>query len=151
MNFNPDVAWSTLSVNVNNCPTGGSPPMSISPLVCRRAVQHGFLPLSDHVWISDEMLSAAMHRFKLSRSHRRHGSSVPGPLEASRRLAKRRMMGLAVTGGGAGSDLGAILGGDGELKRASWRWEAPAAPGSLDKGAAFFMPFHSRSRQLIFE
>lgn len=125
--------------------------MSISPLVCRRAVQHGFLPISDHVWISDEMLSAAMHRFKLSRSHRRHGSSVPGPLEASRRLAKRRMMGLAVPGGGAGSDVGAILGLGGESKRGSWQWEAPAAPGSLDKGTALFTLFQLRgAHQLIF-
>ena len=109
--------------------------MSIRPLVCRRAVQHGFIPIPDHVWISDEMLSAAMRRFTLSRFPRRNGSSVPGPLEASRRLAKRRMMGLAVAGGGSGLDLSAVMGMDGKLKRGSWNWEPPAAPGSLDKGA----------------
>lgn len=123
--------------------------MSIGPLVCRRAVQHGFLPTLDHVWISDEMLSAAMYRFKLSRSHRRNGSSVPGPLEATRRLAKRRMMGLAVAGGGTGLDMGAIMGMDGESKRASWQWEAPAPTRSLEEGIPFSTSSQLRTRQLM--
>lgn len=57
-------------------------------------------------------------------------------------------MGLAVTGGGAGMDVGAMLGMDGELKRGAWQWEAPVAPASLDKSDALLMSVRLRTRQL---
>lgn len=63
------------------------------PIVCRRAVQSLQTPAPPHIWISDELLSSAFHRFfRSSCPHqKRHGSHVPGPLEARRRAAKRRM------------------------------------------------------------
>ncbi|KAH6202441.1 hypothetical protein HBI15_183440 [Parastagonospora nodorum] len=63
------------------------------PIVCRRAVQSLQCPAPPHIWISDELLSSAFHRFfRSSCPHqKRHGSHVPGPLEARRRAAKRRM------------------------------------------------------------
>lgn len=43
---------------------------------------------SPHVWISDELLSDTFASF--TKAHRRHGSNVPGPLEAQRRAKGRR-------------------------------------------------------------
>jgi hypothetical protein len=63
------------------------------PIACRRAVQSLQLPTAHHIWISDDLLARALHRFFPSSCphQRRHGSHVPGPLEARRRAAKRRM------------------------------------------------------------
>ncbi|RMD43984.1 hypothetical protein DV735_g1140, partial [Chaetothyriales sp. CBS 134920] len=55
-------------------------------LVTPAAGQGMFHPL----WITDAVLANAYHRFALACSHRRHGSNVPGPLEARRRAAKRK-------------------------------------------------------------
>ncbi|KAK5103119.1 hypothetical protein LTS08_003923 [Lithohypha guttulata] len=50
---------------------------------------------SAHVWISDDLLSETFDAF--TRSQRRHGSNVPGPLEARRRAAKRKATSSAHT------------------------------------------------------
>jgi len=47
------------------------------------------------IWISDALLAASFNHF--ARGSRRHGSHVPGPLEARRRTAKRRNTNLAYT------------------------------------------------------
>ncbi|KAK3720669.1 hypothetical protein LTR37_003719 [Vermiconidia calcicola] len=86
-----------------------------------------------HIWITDDLLAEAFHRFlRVSQTSRRYGSSVPGPLEARRRLAKRKMGMAAVASGNAplGSDIGALFGAGAvrpppDYER-GWRWEAPA-------------------------
>ncbi|KAI4107375.1 MAG: hypothetical protein L6R37_001736 [Teloschistes peruensis] len=70
--------------------------MSLKRHACRFAAP----PPSDLVWISDDILNHALHRFTLLRVPRRHGSTIPGPLEARKRTAKRRMMGLVPTATG---------------------------------------------------
>lgn len=86
-----------------------------------------------HIWISDELLSEAFNRFlRVSQSHRRHGSSVPGPLEAKRRLGKRRLGLEAASRGGSspGFDFGALFGSRVKAPTSSeqaWIWEAPQA------------------------
>ena len=89
-----------------------------------------------HIFITDEVLSDAFHRFaRISHTHRRHGSNVPGPLEARRRLAKRKMGMAAVinTTPPPGGDFGALFGFGAEppgkatksrLEK-GFRWEAP--------------------------
>ncbi|KAF2144739.1 uncharacterized protein K452DRAFT_316671 [Aplosporella prunicola CBS 121167] len=81
------------------------------------------------VWITDELLADSFHRFvNASNANRstckRYGSNVPGPLEAKRRLAKRRMMGLAASGGVAGPSFGALFGLNGPARQ-PWTWEPP--------------------------
>lgn len=95
------------------------------------------------LWITDDILTAAWRRFTHAYSNtanlkqhtdggRRHGSNVPGPLEARRRLAKRRM-GLSAHShppNGGGGDFGALFGFGtrGAVARdveSGWRWEAP--------------------------
>jgi hypothetical protein len=67
--------------------------MRRSPVACRRAVQSLQSPAAQHIWISDDLLTAALSQFFRSScpQQKRHGSHVPGPLEARRRAAKRRM------------------------------------------------------------
>ncbi|EED23442.1 conserved hypothetical protein [Talaromyces stipitatus ATCC 10500] len=69
--------------------------MSVGSHAYRHALQRSPSRL-DYVWISDELLSSTFQRFV--KGQRRYGSRVPGPLEASKRLAKRRNTALAVGG-----------------------------------------------------
>ncbi|KAL8693914.1 MAG: hypothetical protein Q9218_001328 [Villophora microphyllina] len=96
--------------------------MSLKRHACRFAPH----PSSDHLWISDDILNHALHRFTLLRAPRRYGSNVPGPLEARKRAAKRRMMGLAPVAGGPHIHPGLLIGG----RRAqegpqNWQWQSP--------------------------
>ncbi|KAK3113187.1 hypothetical protein LTR53_009786 [Teratosphaeriaceae sp. CCFEE 6253] len=85
------------------------------------------------LWITDDVLAEAWRRFaRVSHTHtsQRHGCTVPGPLEARRRIARRRMgLAAATAGGGAlGVDWGALfgLGARPPLQpEKSWSWEAP--------------------------
>ncbi|KAL8635512.1 MAG: hypothetical protein Q9228_007001, partial [Teloschistes exilis] len=84
-------------------------------------------PPSDLIWISDDVLNHALHRFTLLRVPRRYGSTVPGPLEARKRTAKRRMMGLVPTATGGLHPHPGFLSG---LKREQevqqgWQWRNP--------------------------
>ena len=100
-------------------------------IACRRAV-HSLAPVPlQHVWISDDLLALAVNRFfRATCPHqRRHGSNVPGPLEARRRATKRGMTVQAAMSPSGGMmpplfDFGALFG---VRQRAepSWRYEAP--------------------------
>jgi len=86
---------------------------------------------SNHIWISDDILSEAFNRYvRVSHASRRYGSNVPGPLEARRRASKRRM-GCAVAAtsmGPPGGDFGALFGsgsGGGNAVESGWTWKAP--------------------------
>lgn len=87
---------------------------------------------SNHIWISDELLSEAFNRYvRVSHASRRYGSNVPGPLEARKRAAKRRM-GCAVAAsnmGPPGGDFGALFGGGngGNKVENGWSWTAPGS------------------------
>ncbi|PGH36793.1 hypothetical protein GX50_00453 [[Emmonsia] crescens] len=61
-----------------------------------QAIQQHGTARPDHIWISDEFVSEGFSRF--ARRHKRYGSSVPGPLEAQKRLSKRRHAALAPMG-----------------------------------------------------
>ena len=53
------------------------------------------------IWVSDELVNSAFRRFAAGTSCRipcRYGSNVPGPLEARRRLERRRMNNLSIAG-----------------------------------------------------
>ncbi|KXT16438.1 hypothetical protein AC579_5127 [Pseudocercospora musae] len=85
---------------------------------CRRALQAA--QSQECLWITDDVLNEAFQRFlRVSNAHhkrqsggRRYGSNVPGPLEAHRRLSRRRM---GITASGAcsqpgGAEFGALFG-----------------------------------------
>ncbi|KAF2766982.1 hypothetical protein EJ03DRAFT_329638 [Teratosphaeria nubilosa] len=94
---------------------------------------------NDGLWITDDLLRDAFNRFlrlshanrhpqHFNQSGRRNGSNVPGPLEARRRLARRRM-GLMTNAGAAGPpDLGALFGLNARPPvdwETSWKWQPP--------------------------
>jgi hypothetical protein len=101
------------------------------PIACRRAVQSLQPSSPQYIWISDDLLSSALHRFfRVSCSHqKRHGSHVPGPLEARRRAAKRRMSLSAnfypQDSFPSSFSLGALFG-FGTNSQPSWRYEPPS-------------------------
>jgi hypothetical protein len=74
----------------------------------RHALKPPATPTLDHLWISDDLLAATFRRF--ANGQRRHGSCVPGPLEARRRLAKRRNTALAGFGGNPAEDISCLFG-----------------------------------------
>ena len=85
----------------------------------------------DHIWISNDLLSSAFRRFTRSRSSKRHGSFVPGPLEARKRQARRRMVDVAAARGDGivgALDTGAYLVAGGSLTNQSFQWQPPLAP-----------------------
>lgn len=86
-------------------------PMSFSRHAYRRALKPPAPTATDHVWISDDLLAAAFRRF--ANGQRRHGSCIPGPLEARRRLAKRRNTALAGIGGSPAEDIASLFGRNG--------------------------------------
>lgn len=85
--------------------------MSLSRHACRHALKPSALPSTEHPWISDDLLAATFRRF--ANGQRRHGSCVPGPLEARRRLAKRRNTALTGIGGGPAEDIASLFGRNG--------------------------------------
>lgn len=90
--------------------------MSFSRHACRHALQPPATSLIDHVWISDDLLASAFKRFV--KCQKRYESKVPGPLEARRRLAKRRNTALASVGNSGLPDMGSLFGknGTGHMK-----------------------------------
>ena len=86
---------------------------------------------SDYIWISDDILNHAISRYTQLCVGRRHGSAVPGPLEARKRTTKRRMMGLAPAIGGMDMHPGFLVGlGRGQENQQGWQWQSPKLPPS---------------------
>jgi hypothetical protein len=111
--------------------------MPCRPRLCQRLAAQLLHPPptpfgSNHIWISDELLSEAFNRYvSVSHATRRYGSNVPGPLEARRRASKRRM-GCAVAAtsmGPPGGDFGALFGAGagGKTIENRWTWKAAGA------------------------
>ena len=84
--------------------------MISGPHACNRMLRSRIsASCTEAVWISDDTLNNALHRYICLQ--KRHGSSVPGPLEARRRANKRRNTNLASNAGNhAPIDVGALLG-----------------------------------------
>ncbi|KAK2750569.1 hypothetical protein FQN57_002640 [Myotisia sp. PD_48] len=92
--------------------------MSLCRHAYRKAAQHYPKPSVEPVWISDELLQSTFTTFV--QRQRRYGSSVPGPLEAGRRLAKRKNMDLASSGGPQSPfDMGIVFGLPSFMKRST--------------------------------
>ncbi|PVH88517.1 hypothetical protein DL98DRAFT_509228 [Cadophora sp. DSE1049] len=93
---------------------------------CRRALQRQLYTSPDSIWISDEVLSHVFQRFcAVSKTRKRYGSFVPGPLESRRRLGKRRMTLQSDAAPTPTFGLTSLWGSFGEVDRTRWQWEAP--------------------------
>ncbi|QIX00167.1 hypothetical protein AMS68_005684 [Peltaster fructicola] len=98
----------------------------------RRHVNSNIAPKSSatatpYRWITEEQLNEAFARFvRVSKSSRRFGSNVPGPLEARRRQARRRMgfLGADACQGTGLAEFGALFGA-GEQRTGVYEWQPP--------------------------
>ena len=111
--------------------------MRRTPIACRRAVQTPSPFPAQYVWVPEELLDLTISRFfrTFNPHQKRHGSHVPGPLEARRRAAKRRMTISANFYPQANFlppfSLGALFG-FGKNSPPSWRYEPPTLPHDLE-------------------
>ncbi|KAF3388310.1 hypothetical protein F1880_003771 [Penicillium rolfsii] len=109
--------------------------MSFGRHAYRHALKPNATPTFDYLWISDDLLAATFRRF--ANGQRRHGSCVPGPLEARRRLAKRRNTVLAGFGAGSAEDIACLFGRNGRehLKWTDQPWQRaqPETHGMINK------------------
>lgn len=95
----------------------------------------------DYVWISEEVLNNAINHFSRGITFRRHVGAVPGPLEARKRAAKRRMVNLAQVGR-AGEIDPSVFGGSGSAPgQNGWQWQSPTAPATKDAEGFEFLPW----------
>ena len=79
---------------------------------------------TNHIWISDDIVNGAWHIFALLSNHKRHGSHTPGPLEARRRAARRRLTNVALVGEARIVDPSfpaGLAGGE----QSGFQWQAP--------------------------
>jgi hypothetical protein len=91
----------------------------------RAAWQHiRFSP--DAVWIIDDaLLRASDNPYSISKASRRHGSTVPGPMESRRRFGKRQLASLSEITHIPIEDYDLCWSLNGSPGRHQWQWEAP--------------------------
>ena len=95
----------------------------------------------DYIWISEEALNNAINHFSRRITFRRHVGAVPGPLEARKRAAKRRMVNVAQVGGAGDLDP-SLLGSPGSAPGPSgWQWQSPTAPVTKDTEGVKLLPW----------
>lgn len=63
-----------------------------------RVLQQCHSNVNSHIWTSEKLVFNSFRRYLLLLEFRRDGSSAPGPVEARKRQAKRRMMNVANAG-----------------------------------------------------
>ncbi|KIX92607.1 uncharacterized protein Z520_11636 [Fonsecaea multimorphosa CBS 102226] len=87
------------------------------------------------VWISDVLVTDTFNRFC---HHKRYGSSVPGPLEAQRRAARRKNTSLAYTSsGGISADPSIVLGSS--ANKLAW-WQSFQRAEAADSASPRVLP-----------
>ncbi|KAN0122214.1 hypothetical protein V8E51_000540 [Hyaloscypha variabilis] len=106
---------------------------------CCRAVTRQLSPSHDAIWVPDEVLRHAFHRFVKTRTAKRYGSFVPGPLESRRRLGKRRMAHLTEPVPASPHGLGPLWSFFGKTGDTQWQWEAPSTR-TPNKASAAVLP-----------
>ena len=105
--------------------------MSFKRQMCYLAVPRQLKSHPDQLGITEDILSNVIWRDTLSEFSRRHGSSVPGPLEARRRAAKRRLMNLA-SPAAAGVIEQSFQPGVNSGLATGWQWQTPSIPASQE-------------------
>lgn len=99
-----------------------------SPARCLLAQQR---PRSSNqaVWVRDDLLVAVFQSFCGKHANsKRHGSSVPGPMECRRRAGKRRLSAFAEAPPTPLIDVGTLWGYPTAVDRSQWQWQPPSNP-----------------------
>lgn len=97
-------------------------------LCCLAVPRRVKAPIEYNLWITDDIFNDSLSRFALAALSRKHGSFVPGPLEARRRAAKRRMVNLAKTGGGVVKEPILFYELNSDQYTKEWQWQSPSVP-----------------------
>ncbi|CAD6445718.1 2f6460c3-4e06-47d9-9735-4e6b909ab3cf-CDS [Sclerotinia trifoliorum] len=96
------------------------------PSTSFRRLKHHLTTSFECVWISEEDPHNAFQRFcGASNTIRRHGSSVPGPMESRRRLGRRRMAHVTEMTQAPMYDLGALWCSSWGPEKIESQWKAP--------------------------
>src|ERR1700728_3221984 len=90
----------------------------------RRVLTSTTLSSIEPIWISESLLAESFHRFTCTQT--RHGSNVPGPMEARRRANKRRNTNMAQIGPGPPIDANVLFGAG--PHHAWWQTSNPTPP-----------------------
>ena len=107
--------------------------MKLENCAARQIIRSGSEGYLTSIWIPDSLLAESLHR--VTCRHRRHGSSVPGPLEARKRATRRKNTNLASSGQGGPQIEVVSMFGPG-VKQEWWTSGSPEAvpPASRGKG-----------------
>ncbi|KAI1281005.1 hypothetical protein F5Y07DRAFT_315597 [Xylaria sp. FL0933] len=100
------------------------PPSSSSQ--CYQAVRRHLRPHYDGIWVPDSLLASAFERYAATfRTGARYGSSVPGPMEHRKRLAKRHMGELHFGQSHSAAPIWQLAS---LVDLTQWKWTAPTPP-----------------------
>ncbi|KAI1118802.1 hypothetical protein F5Y14DRAFT_397736 [Nemania sp. NC0429] len=90
---------------------------------CYRAVRHHLRPHYDGIWVPDSLLALAFERYTATfTTGSRFGSSVPGPMEHRKRLAKRHMGELRLGQPHAAAPIWELAN---LVDLTQWKWKPP--------------------------
>ncbi|KAI3342810.1 hypothetical protein F4824DRAFT_120550 [Ustulina deusta] len=109
--------------------------MAVSPSSqCYQAARRHLRPHYDSIWVPDSLLASAFERYAATfRTGARYGSSVPGPMEHRKRLAKRHMGELHFGQSHSAAPIWELAG---AVDLTQWKWTPPT-------------PSDARSRQNV--
>jgi hypothetical protein len=97
-----------------------------SPSQCYQAVRRHLRPHYDSIWVPDSLLLSAFERYAATfRTGARYGSSVPGPMEHRKRLAKRHMGDLHFGQSHSAAPIWELAN---LVDLSQWQWKPPTSP-----------------------
>ncbi|KAI1828114.1 hypothetical protein F4861DRAFT_243934 [Xylaria intraflava] len=100
--------------------------MASSAPQCCQAVRRHLCLHYDGVWVPDSLLASAFERYvAISKTFARYGSSVPGPMEHRKRLARRHMGELHLGQSHSAAPIWELAS---LVDLTQWRWQAPTPP-----------------------
>ncbi|TGJ86975.1 hypothetical protein E0Z10_g1788 [Xylaria hypoxylon] len=93
---------------------------------CYQAVRRRLRPHYDSIWVPDSLLASAFERYAATfRTGARYGSSVPGPMEHRKRLAKRHMGELHFGQSHPAAPIWELAN---LVDLTQWKWTPPTSP-----------------------
>ena len=119
--------------------------MSVKRHLCRSG--RTIRPSTQHIWIGDDILDAAIERFGRFSLFKRNVGFAPGPLEARKRGSRRRLAYISQGNVTAGDTDPSLLSGVNERAQVDhWSWQSPdlsqlsRRPPSSSWPSAFLQP-----------
>ncbi|KAI0104831.1 hypothetical protein GGR51DRAFT_221778 [Nemania sp. FL0031] len=101
--------------------------MAVSPTSqCYQAARRHLRPHCDGIWVPESLLVSTFERYVATfRTGARHGSSVPGPMEHRKRMAKRQMGELHFGQSHSAAPIWELTS---LVDLTQWKWSPPTSP-----------------------